>query len=136
MSVQVLGGKMLKANADHVARSLKEAEDPAALAAAEPIKKRWEALVPVLDGNYRDSLTITWLKGSGKAAIGTAWLDRVPRNEQPVLYAKRLEIGDSEIAAQPSMRPALKAAKDEAVEAGAVPLKTSLRGANRRRVKA
>lgn len=134
--MKIDGLKLLQQETRSIATRLAEAEDPAAMAAAEPILARWQQLVPVLDANYRDALAIQWLKGEGAAAIGTRWMDSLPRNEQPLMYAKRLEIGDSEMAAQPSMQPALKAAQQEAITAGGVPIKTSLRGGRRRRVKA
>lgn len=130
---QVLGLRELQANLKVIERELKEAEDPAAMAAGEPIAEAWRGLVPILDGNYRDSITVTWLSRIGKAGVGTAWLSSLADNEQPVLYATRFEYGDSEIAAQPSARPALKQAQAAAIDAAAVELRMRVKG--RRRVK-
>lgn len=131
---QVLGLKELQANLKVIERELKEAVDPAAMAAGEPIAKAWRDLVPILDGNYRDSISVAWLARIGKAGVGTAWLPALPRDEQPVLYASRFEYGDSEIAARPSARPALKQAQAAAIEAAGVEIATRVKGRRRRKV--
>lgn len=134
MSTQILGMKELQATLKGIAKDIEQAQDPAAMAAGEPIKEAWKSLVPVLEGNYRESITVAWLGKLGKAAVGTAWMGSVPADEQPVLYASRFEYGDSEIAARPSARPALAQSKDAAMEAGAVPIKAALKRRRRKKV--
>ena len=129
---KVLGLPELDEACRDTANELMEAEQPSAMAAAEPIKEKWVELVPVLDGNYRRSLTITWL-GKVGAGIGTAWLNDLPRNEQPFLYAKPLEFGNSHQGAEPSARPAIAASKQQAIAAGEEPLRSVIRGRSRRR---
>jgi hypothetical protein len=136
LNFRVLGLPQLQESIDETSRELMEAEDPAAMAAGEPIREKWRDLVPVLDGNYRESLTVAWLGARKGAAVGIRWLPQVPREDQPVLYAKRLEFGDWAIPAQPSARPALAAARAEAVEAGAEPFRSVVRGRSRKRRKA
>lgn len=135
MSVKVLGLKQLKKNADATARELMEAEDPAQMSAATIIAEKWRSLVPVLEGNYRDAIGIEWLGRKG-AVVGPKWLGHIPRNEQPVLYARRLETGDSEMPAQPSARPALESARGEATDAMADEFRSVVRGTRKRRRKA
>lgn len=130
----VLGVRELQGEIARMNRDLEQAEDPAAMAAAEPIKEAWKGLVPILDGNYRDALTVQWIEGIRKAAIGTGWLASLPPNEQPVMYAKRLEFGTGGVTARPSARPAMKAARPQALEAGAVPLRMVVRGRRPRKV--
>jgi hypothetical protein len=127
LNVKVLGLGDIQAELDRVTADLKVAEDPAQMAAAAPILEAWRSRVPIKDGNYRDSLTIANLGAKG-AAVGTRWLPELPRNEQPVLYAKRLEFGDSEIHPQPSARPALAAVRQQSAEAGAEEFRSVVRG--------
>lgn len=122
----------LQANIKRVTKELEMAEDPAAMAAGEPIADAWRKLVPVLDSNYQNAITVAWLKGPKKAGVGTRWMPELPRDEQPVLYASRFEYGDSEIAARPSARPALKQAQGAAVEAAAVELRMRVKGRRRK----
>jgi len=132
MTTTILGLKQLRRNIDQTSRDLMEAEDPAQMAAGEVIRDKWRALVPVLEGNYRDSLAVQWLGKKG-AAVGTSWLGSVERNEQPVLYASRLEFGDSEMPAQPSARPALEQSRGPATDAAADEFRSVIRGTRRRR---
>lgn len=134
LSFKVLGLDDLQESIDSTVEELRAAEDPAALAAAVPYLEKWRGFVPVLDGNYRDSLTVAWLGEKG-AAVGTRWLPQLPREEQPVMYAKRLEFGDSEIHAQPSARPALAAGRQEALEAGGEEFRSVVRGRRKRKRK-
>jgi len=127
LNVKVLGLPELQAEIDRTTAELRAAEDPAQMAAAVPILEAWRSRVPVLDGNYRDSLTIANLGVKG-AAVGTAWLGEVPREEQPVMYAKRLEFGDSTMRPQPSARPALEATRQQAAEAGGDEFRSVVRG--------
>lgn len=135
VSFKVLGLKDVQSALDATALELREAEDPAALAAADPILEKWRSMVPVKDGNYRDSLTVAWL-GKAGAAVGTRWLPTLPREEQPFLYAKPLEFGNSHQSAQPSARPALAAARAEALDASGEPFRSVVRGRSRKRRKA
>ena len=128
MPVRVLGGVDLNKEIERLCRELEQVEDPAAMAAAEPILEMWRGLVPIREGHYRDSLTITWLKDRGSAAIGTRWLPYLERNDQPFIYSKVLEFGTSDTPAQPSQRPALKASRAAAIEAGAVPIRARVKG--------
>lgn len=128
MSVSLLGVPELKAEIDRLTKDMAIAEDASALAAAEPVKDAWVGFVPVFEGHYRDSLVVVWLDDKGAAAVGTRYLPGVPRDEQPFIYSKRLEFGDSDIGAQPSARPAAKAAKAEALAAGAPPLQAVIKG--------
>lgn len=123
----MLGLSDLTAEIERLNKELTVAEDPAALAAGEPIKEMWRSLVPIDEGHYRDSLAVVHLPEKG-AAIGTAMLAGVPRDEQPFIYSKRLEYGDSEMTAQPSARPALKASKRQALAAGAEPFRSVVKG--------
>lgn len=132
IKVKIAGLKEMQAAADQTSRELLEAEQPAAMAAGEPIRDKWKDLVPVLDGNYRDSLIVTWLGKQG-AAVGTMWLGHLPREDQPLFYAKRHEFGDSIIPAQPSARPALAQSRAAALEAGAEPFRSVVRGRRARK---
>jgi hypothetical protein len=134
MAVRVLGLGDLQKACDRTAKDLMEAEQPAELAAGEPIRAKWAGLVPTLDRNYQDSLVVTWL-GKAGAAVGTSWLDRVPRDEQPFLYSKRLEFGTFGVHAQPSARPAAAAARQEALAEGAEPFRTVIRSRKARKPK-
>lgn len=134
MPVRILGGVDLNKEIDRLCRELEAVEDPAAMAAAKPILEMWRSLVPIREGHYRDSLTITWLKDKGKAGIGTRWLSYLERNDQPFIYSKVLEFGSSDTAAQPSQRPALKASRAAAIEAGAVPIKAVVKGRRPRKM--
>lgn len=125
--VKIAGLTELQSECDKMAKELAVAERPAEMAAGEEIKEVWRGLVPVDEGNYRDSLGVSWLGKQG-AAVGITWLSGLDRNEQPVLYAKRLEFGDSEIQAQPSARPAVEQSRAAALEAGAEPLRAVVRG--------
>lgn len=133
MSMQVLGLRELQAELKKVAKDIELAQDPAAMAAGEPIKEAWRGLVPVEAGYYQESITVAWLGKLGKAAVGTAWMPSVAKNEQPVLYASRLEYGDSEMPAQPSAKPALAQSRDDAIQAAEVPLKAALKRRKRKR---
>lgn len=128
LKVRVLGGVDLDKEIGRLVRDLEQVEDPAALAAAEPILDMWRSMVPILEGHYRDALTIVWIKEVAKAGIGTRWLGGLERNDQPFIYSKVLEFGDSDTAAQPSMRPALKASRPAAIEAAAVPIRARIKG--------
>lgn len=127
----MLGLPQLQQEIDDVAKELASAEEPAAMAAGVPIRDKWKELVPVLDGDYRDSLTVAWT-GKG-AAVGTRWLADRPRTQQPVLYAKRLEFGDASYPAEPSARPALAASREAALEAGGAEFRPVVRGRKPRR---
>lgn len=126
--LSILGLGDLQTEIDKTAQELREAEDPAAMAAGEPILERWKALVPVLDEHYRNSLVLVWLGAKQGAAIGTSWLPTLPREEQPFLYSKPLEFGNSHQSAQPSARPALAASQAEALEAGGNEFRSVIKG--------
>jgi len=130
---KVLGVRELQAEIERFAKDLAAAEDPAAMAAAEPIKDAWKGLVPVLEGHYRDSLAVVWLPTDQKAGIGTSWVPGLARDEQPVMYAKKLEFGTSGQAAQPSARPALAQSQAAALQAAQPPLQAVIKGRRPRR---
>jgi len=134
MAMKLLGVPELQEEIDKVCAELREAEDPAALAAAEPFLAHWLARVPVLDGNYRDALVVAWL-GKDGAAVGTRWLPELPREQQPFIYSKRLEFGTYGVRPQPSARPALEAGKREALEAGEVEFRSVVKGRKPRKRK-
>lgn len=132
LGVKVDGLEEMEATIRDLNARLEDVTDPAAMAAAQPILARWRSLVPVLDANYQRSLAAV-PASKGRVAIGTQWLDDLDRNEQPVLYAKPLEIGNSRTPAQPSMRPALAAAQQEAIDAAGVPINEVVRGTRPKR---
>lgn len=135
MATKVLGLDQLQGEIDKVVRELEVQEQPAMMAAGQPILETWQAMVPVLDGNYRRALAVVWLGKIG-AAVGPTWLADLERDEQPILYSKRLEFGDSLMPAQPSARPALEASRPAAIEAGAEQFRTVVRGRRSRRIPA
>lgn len=114
---------------------------PTALqAAGGTIEERWKALVPVQDGNYKRAIS-TEVESSpfgARGSIAVRHLDNLvahtahPENEQPYLYASRLEYGGpgtvtvygkAQVSAvwraHPSARPAFDEKKDEAVNKAA-----------------
>lgn len=131
-SFKVTGLSQLQANIGALTHDLQGAEKPAGLAAGEPIRAKWQSLVPVYEGHYRDSLVVVWMEGAG-AVVGTSWLASVDRDEQPFQYSKRLEFGDTEIHPHPSARPAMKASRKEALAAGGEPFAAVIRGRRSRR---
>jgi HK97 gp10 family phage protein len=131
MAVKVLGIKELQSNIKGVNRQLAQMEDPAERAAGEVIKDAWEVRVPFKDGHYRRSLAVGPTKKG--MAVGVTWLPDLPREEQPVMYAKRLEFGDSARHPQPSMRPALEASRAEATAAAGTELSAVAKGRKARR---
>jgi len=133
MGWKVEGLPDLTKNIERFTGSLDAMEDPAEMAAGEVIREAWEGLVPVKDRNYQRSLTVAQT-GAG-VAVGTAWLPDLPRNEQPVMYARPLEFGNSHQGAQPSARPALASSAGAATDAAGVELKSAVKGAARRRRK-
>lgn len=132
--MKVLGLKDLQAECDKAAKDVMEAERPAEMAAGEPIREKWHGMVPVEDGNYQESLTVAWDPKAG-AIVGTAWVSGLDRDDQPFLYAKRLEFGDSDLPAHPSARPALAASKREALEAAEEPFRAKIKGRRPRKRK-
>ena len=130
--MKVLGLDDLQKNVDALVKELEQVADPAALAAGEVIADAWRARVPILDENYQRSIAVGTVKG-GKVAVGTTWLPDLDRNDQPVLYAKPLEFGNSRTPADPSMRPALAASQEEAVAAAEVPITSVVKGTRKRR---
>lgn len=74
----------------------------AAKAGAEVLQEEWKGLVPVLEGNYRDSITI--VEQGADAAVTVGPVPGVPANEQPILYAAKLEF-----TGHAAFRPALDA---------------------------
>ena len=133
IKVRVLGMDKVQQELKRVSAELVAQEDPAQMAAGEPIREKWASLVPVLDGNYKRAITVRWLGKKG-AAVAVGWLGDIDRNDEPILYSKRLEFGDSEISAHPSARPALVASQQAAMEAGADEFRTVIRGRRGRRV--
>jgi hypothetical protein len=128
IKTKVVGLRELQAECMILSRELEAVEEPAAMAAGEPIRSSWEGNVPVYEGHYRDALAVVWDRERRKAAVGTQWVPGLDREEQPFIYAARLEYGDASISAQPSARPALKAARKQALDAAAGPLSAKVRG--------
>ena len=124
--VKVLGVKELQSNIKRVNAELASMEDPAERAAGEVILEAWQGLVPYQDGNYRRSLAVGQTKAG--TAVGVTWLRDLPREQQPVMYAKPLEFGNSHQPPQPSARPALAASQEAATAAAAVELKAVVKG--------
>lgn len=115
-------------------------------AAGAVIEDEWKNLVRVEDGNYRNSIS-TKISATARGAAGTIavrHLDRLvshtknPEQEQPYLYAARLEFGSSGVIlrfrgrhrqqitaprrAFPAARPAFDRMKGEAVDRAATVL--------------
>lgn len=130
-TTKILGVSDLQAEIARLQKDVGEAEDPAALAAGEPIGEKWAGLVQVYEGHLRDSITVAWT--SRGAAVGTKWLPGVPRDEQPFIYSRIAEYGKDDRPAHPAARPAAKAARREALAAGAVPLQAVVKGRRPRR---
>jgi len=72
-------------------------------AGAEVLQEEWKARVPVLEGHYRDS--IATVEQGPDTAVGVGPVPGVPPNEQPTLYAAKLEFTN-----RPALRPAIDAA--------------------------
>lgn len=104
-------------------------------AGGDVLAEAWRARVPVLDGNYRDAIEAKAKPGK-RGATGVVQLRKlggVPSDEQPRLYAPRLEFGSAYGSkraftsgtagkarirqAQPSLRPAFDAVKGEMLDA-------------------
>lgn len=89
--------------------------------ALDEVRREWARRVPYHDGHYRRAMEqpkAVKTKLTDKGAVGyvnVPYIAGIPgRNkarQQPLLYAHRLEYGDSEIPAQPSARPALDAVR-------------------------
>ena len=132
--MKVVGLKDLQREIDLATKEVMTAERPAEMAAGEPIRETWHGMVPVLDGNYQQSLTTVWDPKVG-AVVGTAWVPGLPRDDQPFLYSKRLEFGDATLPAHPSARPALAASRQRALDAAEEPLASVVKGRRSRKRK-
>lgn len=86
--------------------------------AAKPIEDYAVGAAPVDSGGLARSIMIRPMKGTAVAharvRIGPAW--SVYNKQGVVEYGKFQEYGTSEMAAQPFLRPALDAGKDEAID--------------------
>lgn len=72
-----------------------------ARAGAETFAQEWKGRVPVLDGNYRDSIHVQdEATEDAEAIVGIDDIPGLPDNQQPRLYAPKLE------RSQASLRPA------------------------------
>lgn len=93
----------------------------AVLAAGDVISQEWRSRVPVLDAHYQASLESATRAAKTRAGASGSVAPRkvagLRDDEQPVLYAGRLEFGDAERAAEPSARPAFDTTREQAVEA-------------------
>jgi hypothetical protein len=100
----------------------KSAAREALLAGGRIIADAWADRVPVLDGNYQDAMRATdavKAAGTAKGALGSVAprrLEGVEDDQQPYLYAARLEFGDADRAAEPSARPAFDATAGAATQ--------------------
>lgn len=133
----IRGGPELMAALQRLAQGLKdELLTQATQAGADVLAKEWRGKVPVLDGNYRSAIEAKAKPGkigaTGLVQVGSA--PGVPPDEQPRLYAARLEFGSAratkatrsagrtdyarrERKAQPSLRPAFDSCKGEMLDA-------------------
>jgi len=81
------------------------------------IAEEWAARVPVLDGNYRaslqqeDTVKTTGTKTGALGSVRPTIVGGIPLEEQPILYAAKLEF-----QSEPSARPAFDASRDEAAQ--------------------
>jgi HK97 gp10 family phage protein len=107
----------------------------AVLAAGDVISQEWRSRVPVLDAHYQAALDKAPRAGKTKVGASGSVAPRkvagVADDEQPVLYAGRLEFGDADRAAEPSARPAFDATRERAVEAAAEVLEQAVAGVTR-----
>lgn len=119
-------------------------------AAGDTVADKWKSLVPVQDGNYKRAIGVEvhGTVGGADGDIAVRHLDNLvahtahPENEQPYLYAGRLEYGGpgtvtvyggTQVAAVwrafPSARPAVDSKREEAIaEASAILAATALVG--------
>jgi HK97 gp10 family phage protein len=144
------GGAELVAALARIGKALSdEALSGATKAGAEVLAERWRQTVPVKDGNYRAAIEAKAKPGkigaTGLVQVGTA--PGVPANEQPRLYAARLEFGSARAtkatlsagrtdfarrgrAAQPSLRPAFDSCKGQMLDAMSDELRTLIERAS------
>lgn len=87
------------------------------------IASAWADRVPVLEGHYRSAMqqqnaVSVYIKYGADpyGYVKVPWVRGVPKDEQPQLYARRLEFGDSEMAPQPAARPAVDATRPKVAE--------------------
>jgi HK97 gp10 family phage protein len=112
-----------------------KASKDALLAAGGVLATEWRSRVPVLDANYQAALdkapraAKTRARASG--SVAPRKVAGVADDEQPVLYAGRLEFGDADRAAEPSARPAFDATRERAVESAAEVLERAVAGVTR-----
>lgn len=84
------------------------------------MKTAWKGTAPVYEGHYQDAIFYKVEKNRLTGPMGwiyVGWLGSVPFDEQPFLYAQRLEYGRGGIPANPSARAAFDSASDDAVRA-------------------
>lgn len=81
------------------------------------IAEEWAAQVPVLDGHYRrslqqdDTVKVAATKNGASGSVRPTIVAGIPLNEQPILYAAKLEF-----TSEPSARPAFDASRDHAAQ--------------------
>lgn len=143
----IRGGPKLLAALQRLEKSVKdEYLAKATQAGADVLKEAWKSRVPVLDANYRDAIEAKAKPGkvgaTGLVQVGKAG---VPDDEQPGLYAARLEFGSYNTTmsmassgirgsgrgrvAQPSLRPAFDSCKSEMLDTMSDEVKRLIEGA-------
>jgi hypothetical protein len=86
-------------------------------------KTKWKGTAPYFEGHYQNAIFYKVEPSKATGPFGwvyVGWLPGVPFNEQPFLYAQRLEYGRLGIPANPSARAAFESGKGEATRAMAV----------------
>lgn len=148
VSASIRGGAELIRKLEQLDRGLRdEMLVQATAAAAEVIADEWRARVPVLDADYRSSITVVASPGKkgATALVFTETVAGLEDSQQPRNYAPRLEFGSSRASrrqfkrgilsegrvrgAQPSLRPAFDAAQGRAVDAMSDELRSLIEGA-------
>lgn len=114
-----------------------KAAKEALMAAGQIIAGAWADRVPVLDQNYRNAMEqpsavkVAKTKSGASGSIGVRTLAGIEDDQQPYLYAPRLEYGDADRAAEPSARPAFDATSGQAVDAAEDILRRAAEGTAR-----
>jgi HK97 gp10 family phage protein len=120
----------------------------ATLAGGKVLEEAWKERVPIKDGNYRAAITAQAKPGK-RGATGLVSVKDVPgvdKEDQPKLYASRLEFGSARAThatltsgrtdfasrgrvAQPSLRPAFDSVQGEMLDAMADEVKRLIEAA-------
>lgn len=103
-TMTIRGTDQLVRKLEHIRREVRGATSIPE-AGAEVLAEAWRDRVPVDEGHYRDSIEV--VMDGPTAIVRVGRVQGVPDDEQPQLYAVRLEYGDEERAPQPSLRRAI-----------------------------